>query len=50
VQDGHPIYEYFPAQEYAIAIPTTVFVTLLSIVGIFIGYVFINESGKRKKR
>jgi hypothetical protein len=50
VEKNHPIFNFFLAKEYAIAIPAALLVFAIVVVGIFIGTVLIRESNKAKKK
>ena len=44
------ILDLFPPRLYAIIIPATILVAVISIVGAFIGYVLLKEARKSKKK
>ena len=44
------ILDLFPPRLYAIIIPATILVAVISIVGTFIGYVLLKEARKSKKK
>lgn len=50
VEKGNSIFKYFLPKEYAIAIPATVLVVGLVVVGMFIGVTLSRLSNNRKKK
>lgn len=42
----HALQSYFPERKYAILVPTVAFVSILSIVGAFVGLVMV-KSGRK---
>lgn len=50
VEKNHPIFNFFLAKEYAIAIPAALLVFAVVVIGIFIGSVLIREANKVKKK
>jgi len=50
VEEGNAIFQFFLPKEYAIAIPATLLVAALVVVGTFIGITLSRLSSNRKKK
>ena len=49
VEPGHSIFKLFLPQTYAIAIPATVLVFAIVLIGMFVGLVLAKEAAKKRK-
>ena len=50
VEDTHTLQAYFPARHWAIAIPATLLVVLVSVATAFIALVTIKKARKKAKK
>ena len=47
---SHPVQRYFPAREWAVALPVLLMVAGLSVLGAFLARVMLAASAKKKKK
>jgi dolichol phosphate-mannose biosynthesis regulatory protein len=50
VASDHAVHNFFPAKEFAIAIPAALLVLFLVAVGLFVAYTLVKEANKKKSK
>jgi len=50
LEEGNPVFNYFLPKEYAIAIPATLLVGGIVIIGTFIGIILLKANSKNKNK